>query len=211
MLTNILCAFVEYPLLPKDPIERATVRGFCHSGIVLFWCGNPSRGASYSSFYIGSVTLLHFIGALLGPCRCYGHSTRDQPAHPQVCWRRQEGRVGKALYVRGIQRWEKSHQPPGKVDLGIFDPEGVDHSNIPSFFGPCGLSQKKINPPFSFDALANKNGGKEHNTLTMTSIFFDSILAVEAMLEKTAGTYSFGDSITMADLALVPQVYNGVR
>ncbi|KAF9396190.1 Glutathione S-transferase zeta-1 [Podila verticillata] len=35
--------------------------------------------------------------------------------------------------------------------------------------------------------------------------------AVEAMLEKTAGTYSFGDSITMADLALVPQVYNGVR
>ncbi|KAG0255264.1 Glutathione S-transferase zeta-1 [Mortierella polycephala] len=35
--------------------------------------------------------------------------------------------------------------------------------------------------------------------------------ALEKMLEKTAGVYSFGDSITMADLALVPQVYNGVR
>ncbi|KAG0210305.1 Glutathione S-transferase zeta-1 [Mortierella sp. GBA30] len=35
--------------------------------------------------------------------------------------------------------------------------------------------------------------------------------ALEAMLEKTAGVYAFGDSITMADLALVPQVYNGVR
>ncbi|KAF9145783.1 Glutathione S-transferase zeta-1 [Mortierella sp. GBA39] len=35
--------------------------------------------------------------------------------------------------------------------------------------------------------------------------------ALETMLQKTAGVYSFGDSITMADLALVPQVYNGVR
>ncbi|KAF9113608.1 Glutathione S-transferase zeta-1 [Mortierella sp. AM989] len=36
-------------------------------------------------------------------------------------------------------------------------------------------------------------------------------LALEAMLEKTAGVYAFGDSITMADLTIVPQVYNGVR
>ncbi|KAF9434131.1 Glutathione S-transferase zeta-1 [Entomortierella beljakovae] len=35
--------------------------------------------------------------------------------------------------------------------------------------------------------------------------------AVESMLEKTAGIYAFGDSITMADLCIVPQVYNGVR
>ncbi|KAF8980357.1 Glutathione S-transferase zeta-1 [Entomortierella lignicola] len=35
--------------------------------------------------------------------------------------------------------------------------------------------------------------------------------ALEAMLGKSAGVYSFGDSITMADLTLVPQVYNGVR
>ncbi|KAG0353387.1 glutathione S-transferase [Gamsiella multidivaricata] len=34
---------------------------------------------------------------------------------------------------------------------------------------------------------------------------------LEAMLAKTAGTYAFGDSITMADLCIVPQVYNGVR
>ncbi|KAF9965123.1 Glutathione S-transferase zeta-1 [Mortierella alpina] len=35
--------------------------------------------------------------------------------------------------------------------------------------------------------------------------------ALEAMLEKTAGKFSYGDTISMADLALVPQVYNGVR
>lgn len=31
------------------------------------------------------------------------------------------------------------------------------------------------------------------------------------MLVKTAGVFAFGDSITMADLALVPQVYNAER
>ncbi|KAF9583009.1 Glutathione S-transferase zeta-1 [Lunasporangiospora selenospora] len=33
----------------------------------------------------------------------------------------------------------------------------------------------------------------------------------EAMLRKTAGTYCFGDTITMADVALIPQAYNGMR
>ena len=35
--------------------------------------------------------------------------------------------------------------------------------------------------------------------------------ALEAMLEKSAGKYCYGDSITLADLALVPQAYNGDR
>ena len=119
----------------------------------------------------------------------------------------------KHFLSEGFKGKEKnSHQPPGKVDFGgIFDRESVGHSNIPSVFGPCGHSLKNTYAPFSFGAANNKNGGKENNALTMTPFFFDSILAVEAMLEKTAGTYSFGDSITMADLALVPQVYNGVR
>lgn len=37
------------------------------------------------------------------------------------------------------------------------------------------------------------------------------LLAFEIMLSKTAGVYSFGDTITMADVVLVPQYYNGVR
>lgn len=32
---------------------------------------------------------------------------------------------------------------------------------------------------------------------------------VEKKLEKTAGKYSVGDTITMADVALFPQVFNG--
>ncbi|KAF9925477.1 Glutathione S-transferase zeta-1 [Modicella reniformis] len=35
--------------------------------------------------------------------------------------------------------------------------------------------------------------------------------ALERMLEKTAGKYAFGDLITMADVLIVPQFYNGVR
>ncbi|KAF9413904.1 Glutathione S-transferase zeta-1 [Podila epigama] len=35
--------------------------------------------------------------------------------------------------------------------------------------------------------------------------------ALEALLEKTAGEYAFGYTITMADVVLVPQYYNGVR
>jgi maleylpyruvate isomerase len=35
--------------------------------------------------------------------------------------------------------------------------------------------------------------------------------AIEARLAKTAGKYCFGDTITIADLCLVPQVYNALR
>lgn len=35
--------------------------------------------------------------------------------------------------------------------------------------------------------------------------------AVEAMLEKTAGTYCVGDEVSIADLCLIPQIYNAQR
>ncbi len=35
--------------------------------------------------------------------------------------------------------------------------------------------------------------------------------AIEARLNQTAGSYCFGDDITMADLVLIPQVYNANR
>lgn len=36
-------------------------------------------------------------------------------------------------------------------------------------------------------------------------------IAVEAQLAKTAGLYCFGDTLTVADLCLIPQVYNANR
>lgn len=39
----------------------------------------------------------------------------------------------------------------------------------------------------------------------------NGLTAYEALAAKTAGRYSFGDRITMADLFLVPQVYNAIR
>jgi maleylacetoacetate isomerase len=35
--------------------------------------------------------------------------------------------------------------------------------------------------------------------------------ALEATLTATAGKYSYGDAVTVADLCLVPQVYNATR
>lgn len=37
------------------------------------------------------------------------------------------------------------------------------------------------------------------------------LAGLEAAVAKTAGTYSYGDSVTMADLLLVPQMYNADR
>ena len=39
----------------------------------------------------------------------------------------------------------------------------------------------------------------------------EGLFPLEAKLQKTAGTYSFGGQITMADLCLVPQIYNALR
>eukprot|EP00996_Jenningsia_fusiforme_P003832 NODE_4633_length_782_cov_23.129604_g4290_i0.p1 GENE.NODE_4633_length_782_cov_23.129604_g4290_i0~~NODE_4633_length_782_cov_23.129604_g4290_i0.p1 ORF type:complete len:210 (+),score=36.48 NODE_4633_length_782_cov_23.129604_g4290_i0:55-684(+) len=39
----------------------------------------------------------------------------------------------------------------------------------------------------------------------------NGLIALEARLAQTAGTYCFGDSITMADVVLVPQVFNAKR
>lgn len=39
----------------------------------------------------------------------------------------------------------------------------------------------------------------------------EGLAALEKELDKTAGKYSVGDEVTMADLCLVPQVYNAGR
>ncbi|KAF8928874.1 putative maleylacetoacetate isomerase 2 [Dissophora ornata] len=39
----------------------------------------------------------------------------------------------------------------------------------------------------------------------------EGFAALEKLLERAAGKYAFGDSLTLADIALVPQFYNGVR
>ncbi|KAG0287299.1 Glutathione S-transferase zeta-1, partial [Dissophora globulifera] len=39
----------------------------------------------------------------------------------------------------------------------------------------------------------------------------EGFTALEAMLQKTAKKFAYGDSLTMADIVLVPQIFNGVR
>ncbi|KAF9352264.1 Glutathione S-transferase zeta-1 [Mortierella sp. AD094] len=56
-----------------------------------------------------------------------------------------------------------------------------------------------------------KHVGEEKKGEWAKHFLTEGFKALEAMLEKTAGVYAFGDSITMADLTIVPQVYNGFR
>ncbi|KAG0285234.1 Glutathione S-transferase zeta-1 [Linnemannia gamsii] len=53
--------------------------------------------------------------------------------------------------------------------------------------------------------------GKDKEAEWVSHFLKEGFAAFEKLLEKTAGKYSYGDSITMADLLLVPQFYNGVR
>jgi len=43
------------------------------------------------------------------------------------------------------------------------------------------------------------------------TVNLEGLARVEKALLKTAGKYSYGDSVTLADLCLVPQVYNAIR
>ncbi|KAG0378023.1 Glutathione S-transferase zeta-1 [Mortierella sp. AD032] len=58
---------------------------------------------------------------------------------------------------------------------------------------------------------ANSQGQALVESVAILEYLDETRPALETMLEKTAGKYSFGDSVTMADLLLVPQFYNGIR
>ncbi|KAF9961393.1 Glutathione S-transferase zeta-1 [Mortierella alpina] len=53
--------------------------------------------------------------------------------------------------------------------------------------------------------------GKDKETEWTTHFLSEGFAALEKLLVKTAGKYTFGDSITMADVFLMPQFYNGGR
>ncbi|CAL1537571.1 unnamed protein product [Lymnaea stagnalis] len=65
-----------------------------------------------------------------------------------------------------------------------------------------------IQPLQNLSVLEKIGDGKEE----WAKFFLEKGLkALEAMLENTAGQYCYGDSVTMADLFLVPQLYNAKR
>ncbi|KAG9322958.1 hypothetical protein KVV02_004334 [Mortierella alpina] len=53
--------------------------------------------------------------------------------------------------------------------------------------------------------------GKDKEAEWATHFLSEGFAALEKMLVKTAGKYAFDDSITMADVFLMPQFYNGIR
>ncbi|MEW6990741.1 maleylacetoacetate isomerase [Colwelliaceae bacterium 6441] len=60
--------------------------------------------------------------------------------------------------------------------------------------------------------LANHLGADEQAKLAWSHHWMTTgFAAVEEKLTKTAGLYCFGDNVTVADLCLIPQVYNANR
>ena len=46
---------------------------------------------------------------------------------------------------------------------------------------------------------------------TTILIHFYFVAAIETVLEKTAGKFCVGDEVSIADVALIPQLYNANR
>uniref|UniRef100_A0A914WZZ6 maleylacetoacetate isomerase n=1 Tax=Plectus sambesii TaxID=2011161 RepID=A0A914WZZ6_9BILA len=59
--------------------------------------------------------------------------------------------------------------------------------------------------------ILNHVGGGEKGQQWAHHFISNGFNVLEKMLSKTAGKYSFGDSVTIADCCLVPQVYNAQR
>jgi maleylacetoacetate isomerase len=53
--------------------------------------------------------------------------------------------------------------------------------------------------------------GKLLDLFRIQRFVVEIIIALEKMLQNCSGTYSFGNEITLADVYLVPQVYNANR
>ena len=54
-------------------------------------------------------------------------------------------------------------------------------------------------------------GGDEVRSAWMKKFISEGLAAVEVMLRETQEPYCFGEAITVADICLMPQVYNAVR
>jgi len=70
--------------------------------------------------------------------------------------------------------------------------------------GPDGRGDK---PNIMIGAKQNGKAGEVVNIRYLRDVLVEKLWGVENMMSRVAGTYSVGDSFTMADAALIPQVY----
>jgi len=73
----------------------------------------------------------------------------------------------------------------------------------------CGI-QPLQNPLSVATKVAEMSGKEEHKTEWIKYWIEKGFEALEKVLETTAGNYCVGDSVTIADLCLVPQVANAI-
>ncbi|KAF9116191.1 Glutathione S-transferase zeta-1 [Mortierella sp. AM989] len=92
-----------------------------------------------------------------------------------------------------------------RPEFPLLPKDPVDRATVRALVQAIGMD---IQPVCSIRILRYVDRQENDWSNHFISVGFD---AYEKMLEKTAGKYSFGDSITMADLMLVPQFYNGIR
>ncbi len=77
----------------------------------------------------------------------------------------------------------------------------------------CFIITSDIQPVQNLRVMqkVEKLTNKETSLQWSKDIITNGFIALEKELESTSGIYCFGDSVTFADLCLVPQVYNAKR
>eukprot|EP01064_Diplonema_japonicum_P033602 TRINITY_DN6679_c3_g1_i1.p1 TRINITY_DN6679_c3_g1~~TRINITY_DN6679_c3_g1_i1.p1 ORF type:complete len:237 (+),score=73.63 TRINITY_DN6679_c3_g1_i1:33-713(+) len=77
----------------------------------------------------------------------------------------------------------------------------------------CNIIASGIQPIQNLAVIVKiaKDFGEEHKPKWAHFWITKGFEALEKELEKTSGKYCYGDSVTMADCCLVPQIYNATR
>jgi len=68
-----------------------------------------------------------------------------------------------------------------------------------------------IQPLQNLRVLSKVSNEQSQRNEYAKTVNVEGLARVEKALLKTSGKYSYGDNVTLADLCLVPQVYNAVR
>jgi len=68
-----------------------------------------------------------------------------------------------------------------------------------------------IQPLQNLRVLGKVSGEQSQRNEWAKNVNLEGLTRVEKAVAKTAGKYSFGNNVTLADLCLVPQVYNAIR
>jgi maleylacetoacetate isomerase len=90
----------------------------------------------------------------------------------------------------------------------LFPKDSIDRAHVRAL---AEIINAGIQPVQNLNVLDKYSDDAEKRKEWAQYFIRRGFLAYEKLIKKTSGIYSFGDELTMADLFLIPQVYNAKR